>query len=581
MGSYIRIIIIILISLYYIIPEKQNKKFVKYFSIINDNFLIIEKHKSIYILKSQNNTNQYLYICRKCHFSIGDTIYFKAQILPFLHKLTPLSIDYSNYITKYNLTGFITAKSAIKIVSRNSNILTTTRNNFINIITSNSSHPLALALLSGNKSNIPKDLYEKFRITGAAHILAISGLHISGIAFIFFYLIRTILSCSQILSIKYNNKKIAICLSYLAALFFLFIADFPISGQRALIFLTLIYIAILFNYKIAPINLVLLSIIILLLLDHHNLFHPAFQMSIAAVTVICKFINQKNNPIYQTSPIKKIYQYEKDIFIISCYISIAILPFTIYHFSSSSLIAPITNLIIIPLVTLIIMPFGILSLGSSIINLESFFFALFDKLLILFSKIIIFFSKFAINTPDLIELNHYSLILVLSSLIIFLVSTSRKFEIIAFALYLLAFIVGNLDLKPDLTITPYNKTFIAKTSNNHFLRPNRKISSYRQTELKKYYKNISVINSNNHIGKYLLCNNRFCIYKKNSHIVTIINKNLSYNKFQAICKLSNIVIILNQQRKSCHNSFNINNYNLMKFGTIFIYLEKNIKIRNI
>lgn len=581
MSFFFKIIILLLLFLQ-ITSSTDNKNIVKYFSIIEVEFDVIHNKNSTYILRSQGDNSHYLFYCKKCDFSVGDVIYFNARILPLKHKLTPKSFDNSYYIGKYNLKGTLISKSRILTISKKQkNILIEARDRLINLIDSNSKIGLSLALLTGNKSQISKEVYDNFRITGVAHILAISGLHIGGIAFIFFYLVRLLLSCSRLFSIKYNNKKIALCFSYLAALFFLFVADFPISGQRALIFLGFIYIALLFDSKIAPINLILMSVIILLCDNPSNLFHPSFQMSLAAMVAICRFVSDRKAVIHTGSVIERIYRYEKDILIVSLYISVVIIPFTIFHFGNSSLISPITNLVIIPLVTLIIMPFGMLTLVSGLINLESLFFCFFDRLLVFLVNIVNIFAKFAVTTPTFIELNNYSLMLILLSLVIFLISSGKELDILATILFLLAFCVGVFDFKPDLSLSTQNKIFIAKESKNNFVIPNKKISSYNKEQLQRYYKNFSLINYSGYSGKNLFCREKLCVYKKDDYLISIIYKKTSFDRFQRVCDLSDLVVNFSNDRNNCYKNFNLNNYDLMKFGTLHLFVNGKIKIKNI
>ena len=588
-NSFIVIIITIIIIILHPLFSQQNSRTNTYYKKLPETkFQITNKIYANYILQQnysfQEKQKNFLYYCPKCKFNKGDIISFKAMIIPFDKKLTPKSKDYSNYIKKYNLKGKIINKSKINIIYKNNNFLYHLRSKFINLIDSHSSNPLAPALLAGNKKNISKELYDKFKVTGAAHILAISALHIGGISFIFFYFVRKILALSVSLSTKYNNKKIALFFSYFAALFFLFIANFPISGQRALLFLTIIYLGILFEVKISLINLILFSVTFFLLLDPYLLWSAGFQMSFASVIMICRYLNYKK-PITEKNFLRKIYIYEKDIFIISILISIALLPLTIFHFNSSSLISPLTNLIIIPLVTLIIMPFGILTLASSLLNLQIYFFKILDYLFNLLIDIVSFFDKFAFSFPYAIKLDNYSLLFLILALIVILVSNSKKTDLIAGILYIMVFMVGTIPSQPDISITPKNKIFITKiddSSKNKYLLANRNISKWDIEELKNYYGNLGYLDTKNYLNSQILnCKNNLCIYKKNQHQVTIVLNKIPYQDFQELCKKTNLMINLSNYHNYCYQKFNINNYNLRKYGTINIVLDKKIKITNL
>lgn len=585
-NSSFYLIILCIIICSFVLYNKNEYEVSYYKKLPVTEFKIINKIYANYILQQNYNfkgkEKKFLYYCSECNFNKGDIISLKGMIIPFDKKLTPISRDYSNYIKKYSLAGKVIAKSKITIMHKHNNYLANIRTKFINLIDNNSNNPLAPALLTGNKKNIPKELYDKFKATGAAHILAISALHIGGIAFIFFYFIRIILSLSIFLSTKYNNKKIALFFSYFAALFFLFIADFPISGQRALLFLTIIYLGILYEIKISLINLILFSITFFLLLDPYLLWSAGFQMSFAAVIMICKYLNYKTF-IKENNIINKIYYYEKDVFFISILISVALLPITIFHFNSSSLISPLTNLVIIPLVTLIIMPFAMLTLVGSLINLQTYFFKILDYLLNFLIDIINFFDKFTFSIPYPIKLNNYSLLLLILVLILTLISNSKKVDYVAVILYLMIFVVFYIPNQPDIVITAKNKIFIIKIHNlkAKYLLPKRRISAWDIKDLKNYYGNLDYIDTKNYQNNNLLCKDHICIYQKKEHQITIILNKMSYQDFQKLCKETNLMINLSNYNNYCYQKFNINNYNLKKYGTMNLFLGDKIKITNL
>ncbi len=60
----------------------------------------------------------------------------------------------------------------------------------VDSIYSKEAAPLVTALLLGDRSMLPDELYENFKIAGLAHILAISGMHITCLAYALDYLLR-------------------------------------------------------------------------------------------------------------------------------------------------------------------------------------------------------------------------------------------------------------------------------------------------------------------------------------------------------------------------------------------------------
>ncbi|BEP32127.1 MAG: hypothetical protein WBIAU2_03540 [Wolbachia endosymbiont of Drosophila biauraria] len=76
---------------------------------------------------------------------------------------------------------------------------------------------------------------DAIRDSGIAHLFAISGLHLSFVAGLFFVVFRNLFAISETLTLKYNTKKISAFLTILPTTFYLLITGMQISAQRAYI----------------------------------------------------------------------------------------------------------------------------------------------------------------------------------------------------------------------------------------------------------------------------------------------------------------------------------------------------------
>ena len=68
---------------------------------------------------------------------------------------------------------------------------------------------VAAAIIAGEKGGIDEHQYEQYRNSGLAHFLSISGLHMSMLAGLMFFLIRLVLVFVPAISLRYDTKKIA------------------------------------------------------------------------------------------------------------------------------------------------------------------------------------------------------------------------------------------------------------------------------------------------------------------------------------------------------------------------------------
>lgn len=136
---------------------------------------------------------------------------------------------------------------------------------------------VSIGLLLGNSSYLDKELKEKIRESGLLHLFAASGLHI-GILVGFFYFI-----CKRISFLNYYTEKI---FPITVGLLYLVFLNFPVSLERAFLFLLISFISSVFFRKLVPIDLVLGSIFFISVVNHEAIFQIGFQLSYSAVVGI-------------------------------------------------------------------------------------------------------------------------------------------------------------------------------------------------------------------------------------------------------------------------------------------------------
>jgi len=233
---------------------------------------------------------------------------------------------------------------------------------------------IAGALIIGEKGRIPTALRDIFSDVGIAHILAISGLHLSLVGGLIFFAIRRGLALVPWISLKYNTKKLAAFLSTLAAFFYLHISGGAISIQRAFLMFLITMGAILLERQILTLRSVAIVAFAILCFMPESLMMPSFQLSFAAVVALIatyeknvfqKFLSKDQGYM------KKIFFYGIGMMGTTVVASCATLPFTIYHFHKFTGLGILGNFMAIPLLSFWIMPCAILSILLMPLNLSS------------------------------------------------------------------------------------------------------------------------------------------------------------------------------------------------------------------
>lgn len=203
---------------------------------------------------------------------------------------------------------------------------------------------ILLAMIVGLERGIPEELMNKFRTTGLAHIMVVSGQNITLLSGI-------IMNILLALGLR---RRQAFYLAILCLTIFLIMIGFQASGMRAGIMGFLVLLSLQTGRLNKGGNTLLLAAVILLLFRPELLFGDiGFQLSFLAVIGIMYL----SEPISQV--LAKIKVPEKLAVRSSLSMTLAaqatVLPLLVYYFGNLSLIAPLANILVLPLIPFIML----------------------------------------------------------------------------------------------------------------------------------------------------------------------------------------------------------------------------------
>jgi competence protein ComEC len=226
-------------------------------------------------------------------------------------------------------------------------VLYYTRENLLNILRKNIADKkqagLAEALLLGYKDDLDKQLLLSYINTGVVHVIAVSGLHLGLIYAILIFL------CNQ-LPKRYNRWAGPIII--ITALWaFAFLTGASPSVLRAAIMFTCLVIGNLLPQTSSAYNSLAASAFLLLCYDPRLCWDVGFQLSYAAVFSILLFMK----PIYHCLFIKnKFLDYGWKLIAVTLAAQILTLPISMYYFHQFPNLFLVTNLVAVPLSSLIL-----------------------------------------------------------------------------------------------------------------------------------------------------------------------------------------------------------------------------------
>lgn len=201
---------------------------------------------------------------------------------------------------------------------------------------------LLMGLMLGDKTDISDELKTDFQKSSLAHILAVSGAHVSYI----------ILGLTYLVSINKMPKKSGYIFIIGVLIVFIFITNFSVSVIRACTMSIILIISKLFYRKSDIKNAIAISALIILIFNPYSINSVSMQLSYLGtigVIFIAPMINNKISKII-SAPVAA---------------QIAILPIMIKNFNSISFTFLISNLVAMPLL-------GISIIGGYLLTLLSF-----------------------------------------------------------------------------------------------------------------------------------------------------------------------------------------------------------------
>ncbi len=345
------------------------------------------KNKVPYV-KSHGLVRLTLYGTLPGNLKPGDLLMVKSSLKRVHSYSTPGSFDYKSYLANQSIwiTGWI--KTPLWVTKVHELPGSTLHSLFLklryfperirfslskflenNLSSRNAS--LYKAILIGDRANISPEIIENFKATGCMHLLAISGMHMGLLAFLFINTISWLLKRSPWLILHIPVSKTATLIGLIPLLSYAFIAGLNTPVVRALLMTCILSITLVINRRKSLINSVALAAMLILLWNPSTLFSVSFQLSFAAVISIAfaypriegLFVNaepQANPPIQKPQrSLRVLTNWLKASFIISIAALLGTAPLLVLYFNRISLLSPITNLFVEPFLCLWALTIGL------------------------------------------------------------------------------------------------------------------------------------------------------------------------------------------------------------------------------
>ncbi|SFE88740.1 ComEC/Rec2 family competence protein [Flavobacterium xueshanense] len=217
---------------------------------------------------------------------------------------------------------------------------------------------VAIALIMGQQQDISPEIIRDYQYAGAVHILSVSGLHIGFILLFVTFILKPIPNTKRGSFIKLITILISLSM-------FGIIAGLAPSVVRSVTMFSFVAIGNHLRRSVNIYHTLLVSVLLILLFEPSFLFDVGFQLSYIALFFII-WLQPLLSSIWK--PKYKVSKYIWDILTVSFAAQIGTLPLSIYYFHQFPGLFFVTNLIIIPILS-IIMILGVLVMLLAAFNM--------------------------------------------------------------------------------------------------------------------------------------------------------------------------------------------------------------------
>ncbi len=228
------------------------------------------------------------------------------------------------------------------------------------------------AVIIGYRGGLSDEIREVFNNTGLAHLLSISGTHFGLFSLIVFGICRLIIHALPYrtllkITLYLTPSELAAILTIPVITIYLMFSGMRIPAMRSFIMINIFLWGILLGRKGAWLNSLFFAAFIIAIIQPDAMFSISFLLSFAAVLFIGLSVSRiDNNKVEEKTLFIRILEYPKNMLIITVAAYAGTLPVIIYEFNTLSLISPVANLIVVPLLCFIILP---ITIATSIIYL--------------------------------------------------------------------------------------------------------------------------------------------------------------------------------------------------------------------
>ncbi len=409
------------------------------------------------------------------HIRSGDFLLVQNQLKQIIPTGNPGAFDYAAYCANQTIyhTAFLKNSEWITV-----DTLASTIGSFFQTLNQKSrailekyiKDPNALgiaeALLVGYRLDIDDTTWQAYTNTGIVHIIAISGMHMAMIY-------KSVLWLLLLIPAMRKNKKWAIILSVLLMWIFAGITGLPASVVRAACMFSIIAFGDIQDKKSNTLNMLFASAFFMLCANPAFLFDVGFQLSFLAVLSLILFYQ----PIYEKVIVSnKLLDLAWQLTAVTLAAQVLTFPVCVYYFHQFPLLFLITNMVAVPLTTIILYLEILLICLSYFSSIGTVLGVLINESILKLNEFVFYLSHLKFSVWSGIQINFAQTILLYIFLTLFVIWLMQKrvhyfiYSLIIVFVLSVSFMMQRIQIFKQNKIIVYN---ISKQKTLEFLHQNQ------------------------------------------------------------------------------------------------------------
>ncbi|GGB65243.1 competence protein ComEC [Blastomonas aquatica] len=218
---------------------------------------------------------------------------------------------------------------------------------------------IAATLATGDRGAISEDDAEAMRRSGLAHLLSISGLHVTALIGAVWLVTLKLLALFPPLARAWRLPLVAAGAGALAGICYTLLTGAEVPTIRSCAAAMLVLVALALGRDPVSPRLIAAGAMLVLLIWPETLMGPSFQLSFAAVTAIVALHDHEAMRKWAAADLSwpgRLARFLGMLFLTGLLIEFTLMPIALHHFSKAGLYGALANMVAIPLTTFVIMP---------------------------------------------------------------------------------------------------------------------------------------------------------------------------------------------------------------------------------